>query len=104
MEDKLRLAISPCQNDTFMFDALINGRIDTEGLSFDVKYLDIEELNRGVVERVPDFSKISCAVLPMIAQELEDEVINQHIALFVNQYSLSLGESGRTAIRFLTGE
>ena len=69
MEDKLRLAISPCPNDTFMFDALINGRIDTEGLSFDVEYLDIEELNRGVVERVPDFSKISCAVLPMIAQE-----------------------------------
>lgn len=104
MEDKLRLAISPCPNDTFMFDALINGRIDTERLSFDVEYLDIEELNRGVVERVPDFSKISCAVLPMIAQELEDEVINQHIALFINQYSLSLGESGRTAIRFLTGE
>ncbi|MBQ5829520.1 MAG: hypothetical protein IIW45_04875 [Alistipes sp.] len=40
----------------------------------------------------------------MHEQELEDEVINQHIALFVNQYSLSFGESGRTAIRFLTGE
>ena len=37
------------------------------------------------------------------AQELEDEVIEQHIALFVNQYSLSLGELGRAAIRFLTG-
>ena len=33
---KLSLAISPCPNDTFMFDAMLNGRIDTEGLEFEV--------------------------------------------------------------------
>ena len=43
----LRLRISPCPNDTFMFDALLNGRIDTGGLHFDVEYRDIEALNRG---------------------------------------------------------
>lgn len=64
----LRLAISPCPNDTFMFDALINGRIDCEGLTFDVVYRDIEELNRGVLACEPDISKISCAVLPAITQ------------------------------------
>lgn len=63
----LRLAISPCPNDTFMFDALINGRVDCEGLAFDVTYLDIEELNRGVLECRPDISKVSCAVLPAVA-------------------------------------
>ena len=63
----LRLSISPCPNDTFMFDAMLNGRIDTEGLSFDVEYHDIEELNRGVLSATPDVSKISCAVLPAIA-------------------------------------
>ena len=62
------LSISPCPNDTFMFDAMLNGRIDTEGLVFDVSYRDIEELNRGVLSAQPDVSKISCAVLPAIAQ------------------------------------
>lgn len=62
----LKLSISPCPNDTFMFDAMINGRIDTEGLAFDVEYHDIEELNGGVMASLPDVSKISCAVLPTI--------------------------------------
>jgi len=33
---KLTLGFSPCPNDTFIFDALVNGKIDTEGLSFKV--------------------------------------------------------------------
>ncbi len=37
------------------------------------------------------------------AQELDDAVIDSHIALFVNDYSLSLGEEGRRAIEQLTG-
>ena len=65
----LKLSISPCPNDTFMFDAMINGRIDCEGLTFDVEYHDIEELNRDVMEARPDVSKISCAVLPAIAEQ-----------------------------------
>lgn len=64
---RLSLSISPCPNDTFMFDALINGRIDSRGLEFDVHYADIEELNRRVVGGVSDVSKVSCAVLPEIA-------------------------------------
>lgn len=63
----LKLHISPCPNDTFMFDALINGRIDTGNLRFEVEYHDIEELNRGAAEGRADVSKISCAVLPAIA-------------------------------------
>lgn len=50
-----------------MFDGLVNGRIDTEGLTFDVEYHDIEVLNSGVLASLPDISKISCAVLPAIA-------------------------------------
>lgn len=65
----LKLSISPCPNDTFMFDAIVNGRIDTEGLVFDVEYHDIEVLNRGVLSCVPDISKISCAVLPVICED-----------------------------------
>ena len=50
-----------------MFDALLNGRIDTGGLHFDVEYRDIEALNRGVQAGEADVSKISCAVLPAVA-------------------------------------
>lgn len=68
---KLTLSISPCPNDTFMFDALINGRIDTEGLELEVRYADIEELNSAVMqdnENAPDISKISYAVVPLITE------------------------------------
>ncbi len=49
-----------------MFDAIVNRRIDCQGLSFDVDYYDIEELNRGVQRGAADISKISYAVLPDI--------------------------------------
>ena len=64
---ELKLNISPCPNDTFMFDAMLNGRIDTEGLTFSAEYRDIEELNREAAAGLPDASKISCAALPSIA-------------------------------------
>ena len=35
------------------------------------------------------------------AQELEDDVIEKHISLFVNDYTLSLGEEGRRAVERL---
>ena len=62
----LRLAISPCPNDTFMFDALVNGRIDTEGLKFEVDYLDIEQLNAAAAEQKYDVTKCSTALLSAI--------------------------------------
>ena len=65
----LRLHISPCPNDTFMFDAMVNGRIDCEGLRFEVEYHDIEELNAAAQSGTPDISKISCALLPAITEQ-----------------------------------
>ena len=46
---KLTLNISTCPNDTFMFDAMIHGRIDTEGLEFDLTLCDIEQLNAAAL-------------------------------------------------------
>ncbi|MCD8103038.1 MAG: 1,4-dihydroxy-6-naphthoate synthase [Alistipes sp.] len=63
---KLRLNISPCPNDTFMFDALVNGRIDTRGLEFEVEYHDIERLNLLALDSRVDITKVSYAVLPLI--------------------------------------
>lgn len=56
---KLTLGFSPCPNDTFIFDALVHGRIDTEGLEFDYFLADVEELNRKAFEGSPDVTKIS---------------------------------------------
>ncbi len=47
---KLTLGFSPCPNDTFIFDAMVHGRIDTEGLEFDYFLADVEELNRKAFE------------------------------------------------------
>lgn len=48
-----------------MFDAMINGRVDTEGLEFDVRFADIEELNKALsTDNAPDISKASYAVYP----------------------------------------
>lgn len=71
MNPTLRLRISPCPNDTFAFDALINGRIDTEGLRFEVEFADIEELNTALLEGSPHISKISTALLPLVDDRYE---------------------------------
>ena len=63
----LSLHISPCPNDTFAFDALINGRIENCVGELNVEYHDIEVLNEGVLAGVPDISKISYSVYPKIA-------------------------------------
>ncbi len=59
----LRLAISPCPNDTFMFDAIVNRRIDLEGFDVEVTYLDIEQLNAAALEHKYDITKCSTAIL-----------------------------------------
>lgn len=43
---KMKIGFSPCPNDTFIFDALIHDKIDTEGLKFEVIMADVEELNQ----------------------------------------------------------
>jgi 5,8-dihydroxy-2-naphthoate synthase len=56
---KLKLGFSPCPNDTFIFDAMVHGRIDTEGLEFDYFLADVEELNRKAFASEVDITKIS---------------------------------------------
>ena len=66
---KLSLGFSPCPNDTFIFDALVNRKIDTKGLSFDVQLEDVQTLNEWALQGKLDFSKISYGVLPLVLQE-----------------------------------
>ena len=63
---RLSLAFSPCPNDTYIFDAMVHQRIDTEGLEFDVRLADVEQLNRMVISEIPDISKISYGLLARV--------------------------------------
>ena len=65
---RFSLHISPCPNDTFAFDALINGRLEHD-FDLNVEYHDIEVLNEGVLRGEPDISKISYAVYPLISEQ-----------------------------------
>lgn len=56
---KLSLGFSPCPNDTFIFDALIHHKIDTEGLDFEVFYEDVETLNQKAFRGELDITKLS---------------------------------------------
>ena len=64
---KLTLAYSPCPNDCFMFDAMLHGRIDTEGLEFDVRLLDIDALNGAALAGEFDATKLSFHAYPYCA-------------------------------------
>jgi 1,4-dihydroxy-6-naphthoate synthase len=66
---KLTLGFSPCPNDTFIFDALVNGKIDTGGLSFDVVLEDVQTLNAWAQQGRLDVTKISYGVLPKILND-----------------------------------
>lgn len=56
---KLSIGFSPCPNDTFIFDALIHGKIDTEGIEFEVHMADVEELNQMAFRGDLDITKLS---------------------------------------------
>ncbi|HVN58600.1 MAG TPA: 1,4-dihydroxy-6-naphthoate synthase [Bacteroidales bacterium] len=56
---KLTLGFSPCPNDTFIFDAMVHGRVDTEGLEFDYFLADVEELNRRAFRADVHITKMS---------------------------------------------
>jgi len=65
---KLTLGFSPCPNDTFIFDALVNNKIDTEGFEFEVQLEDVQTLNKLAINKTLDISKISYGVLPLVMQ------------------------------------
>lgn len=56
---KLSLGFSPCPNDTFIFDALVNKKMDTEGLEFETTLEDIQTLNEWSNEGRLDITKLS---------------------------------------------
>lgn len=64
---KISLGFSTCPNDTFIFDAMIHHKIDTEGLDFEVFMGDVEELNTKALNNDLDVTKISYHAFSKIA-------------------------------------
>jgi 1,4-dihydroxy-6-naphthoate synthase len=56
---KLTLGFSTCPNDTFIFDALVHKKIDTQGLEFELLLADVEELNNEAFKGEIDITKLS---------------------------------------------
>ena len=63
---RLTLGISPCPNDTFIFDALVNGLVDTGELAFEVVHEDVQTLNEWALAGRLDLTKLSYGVLPRV--------------------------------------
>ncbi|MGD9976929.1 MAG: 1,4-dihydroxy-6-naphthoate synthase [Bacteroidales bacterium] len=68
---RLKLNFSTCPNDTFMFGALVNSKINSGDYLFDVMLSDIEELNGLAVQGIPDVTKLSFGVLPKVAGDYQ---------------------------------
>lgn len=112
----LTLGFSPCPNDTFIFDALVNKKIDTGGLEFDVVMEDVQTLNQWAIEGKLDMSKISYAVLPLVWQHYmmlhsggalgkgvgpllitRDHTDNDHWHHHINEYTIAIPGENTTA-------
>lgn len=65
---------------------------------FEGDYYGFEALLRRSIEYAFAHPTVSRPYIKEHAQELDDAVIESHIALFVNEYSLYLGADGRQAI------
>lgn len=66
---RLTLGFSPCPNDTFIFDALVNKKIDTEGLSFELTIADVEKLNKLAFQHSLDITKVSYYAYACLMQD-----------------------------------
>mgnify|MGYP003635800669 CR=1 FL=1 len=68
---ELTLGFSPCPNDTFMFDAMIHQKIDTEGLAFKVRLADVEQLNAQAFEQELDITKLSYHAMAFLLKDYQ---------------------------------
>jgi 1,4-dihydroxy-6-naphthoate synthase len=59
MKQQLTIGYSPCPNDTFIFYALVHGKVHVPGIEFREQLADVETLNRMALEGSLDITKIS---------------------------------------------
>ena len=67
----LSLGFSPCPNDTFMFDALVNKKIELSNIDLKLIIADVAELNRLAFKGELDVTKISYHALGHVLPKYE---------------------------------
>jgi 1,4-dihydroxy-6-naphthoate synthase len=87
---KLSLGFSPCPNDTFMFDAMVHHKIDTEGLEFEVLKADIEELNTKAFQTAADVTKLSYFAYSFVSENYQ--LLNSGSAIGYNNGPLLIAK------------
>ena len=68
---KFSFAFSPCPNDTFMFEAIVNKRIDLRGYEFDIHLDDVSQLNQSAAKGQFDISKISYNAYSLVSEQYQ---------------------------------
>lgn len=68
---KLSFAFSPCPNDTFMFEAIVNKRIDLKGYEFDIHLDDVSQLNQAASKNSYNISKISYNAYSLVSEHYQ---------------------------------
>lgn len=68
---ELTLGFSPCPNDTFIFDAMVNGKINTNGLTFNTQLEDVETLNKWAMQGKLAITKLSFGVYRKVQHQYE---------------------------------
>lgn len=100
---KLHLGISTCPNDTFTFAALLEGRVDTDGFSFEIDLLDIDQLNRGLMAGQFDLAKTSFNAALSLADQVVVLPVGSALGFGVGPLLLA-GQAGTSPIQPGPGE
>ena len=69
MTQTLTIGYSPCPNDTFIFYALIHGKVQVPGFAFKERLEDVETLNRLALDNALDITKISYHALGHLREQ-----------------------------------
>ena len=69
MTQTLTIGYSPCPNDTFIFYALVHGKVRVPGVEFRERLEDVETLNRLALDGGLDITKISYHALGHLREQ-----------------------------------
>ena len=96
---KISLGFSPCPNDTFMFDAMVHHKIDTEDLEFELFMHDVELLNQKAFSQSLDVTKISFHAFAFAVENYV--LLNSGSALGFGVGPLLIGKNKILAVLFV---
>lgn len=101
---KLSLGFSPCPNDTFIFDALIHHKIDTDGLEFEVGYHDVETLNQKAFGKELEITKLSYHAFAYAIEDYELLSAGSALGFGVGPLLITANEELANDLRLLAGK